>query len=128
MYNKNKFMFGHQTYENVFMSCTSGVAIWTAYEVLFMHMWATGKLEIIDWSVVPHFLLHPCDVETGICGAAKWCSIGCRTLAAAVFLSLSPGSPPVTSYCTSTVLRQTAMTALRLSVRCCRRRGLSSGN
>ena len=32
-----KFMFGHQTYENIFMSCTSGVGIWTAYEASPVH-------------------------------------------------------------------------------------------
>jgi sterol desaturase/sphingolipid hydroxylase (fatty acid hydroxylase superfamily) len=45
--NANKFMFGHQTYENVFVSCTSGVAVWTAYEVLFMNMWANDKISTV---------------------------------------------------------------------------------
>src|SRR5262249_11242954 len=29
------FLFGNQTYENVFWACASGVTIWSAYEVLY---------------------------------------------------------------------------------------------
>jgi len=38
-----KFLFGDQNYENVFMSCTSGVLIWTAYEALFLRAWSLGR-------------------------------------------------------------------------------------
>ena len=33
------------------MCVFSGVGIWTAYEVLFMHMWATDKIPTVyyDW-------------------------------------------------------------------------------
>lgn len=52
-----KFMFGHQTYENIFMSCTSGVGIWTAYEALFMKMWANNSIDFYDdWFHNPDFV------------------------------------------------------------------------
>lgn len=52
-----KFMFGHQTYENVFMSCTSGVGIWTAYEALFLKMWANDSIGFyLDWFHNPAFV------------------------------------------------------------------------
>lgn len=55
-YNK-KFLFGHQTYENVFMSCASGVTIWTAYEALFMRMWANDSIPFYtDWFHNPEFV------------------------------------------------------------------------
>lgn len=52
-----KFMFGHQTYENVFMSCTSGVLIWSAYEALFFRMWAHSTIPVyLDWTHNPAFV------------------------------------------------------------------------
>ena len=52
-----KFLFGHQTYENIFMSCTSGVGIWTAYEALFMKMWANNSIDFYDdWFHNPDFV------------------------------------------------------------------------
>jgi sterol desaturase/sphingolipid hydroxylase (fatty acid hydroxylase superfamily) len=60
-----KFMFGHQTYENVFMSCTSGVLVWTAYEAIFMKLWANDRIPFYTdpfdypvWTVV-QFILIP---------------------------------------------------------------------
>jgi len=45
-----KWLFGDQTYENVFWSCTSGVIFWTFYEVLFMYGWANGKIPVyLNW-------------------------------------------------------------------------------
>ena len=52
-----KFMFGHQTYENIFMSCTSGVGIWTAYEACFLKMWANNSISFYDdWFANPSFV------------------------------------------------------------------------
>lgn len=59
-----KFMFGHQTYENVFMSCVSGVLFWTAFEAIFMKLWATGRVPVVSISDSPiysvlQFILIP---------------------------------------------------------------------
>eukprot|EP00928_Gymnodinium_smaydae_P090419 TRINITY_DN74217_c0_g1_i1.p1 TRINITY_DN74217_c0_g1~~TRINITY_DN74217_c0_g1_i1.p1 ORF type:complete len:358 (+),score=30.27 TRINITY_DN74217_c0_g1_i1:54-1127(+) len=50
-----KFLFGTQTYENVFWSSVSGVFIWTAYEALFLRMWAKGRIGSMypDWRMNP---------------------------------------------------------------------------
>ena len=44
-----RFFTGNQTYDNIFWSCTSGVGVWTAYEVIMMWGYANG------W--FPHFLV-----------------------------------------------------------------------
>lgn len=60
-----KFLFGHQTYENVIFSCTSGVLIWTAYEAVFMKLWATNRisfyLDVTEYPLwtVAQFILIP---------------------------------------------------------------------
>lgn len=52
-----KFLFGHQTYENVFMSCVSGVAVWTMYEAAFLKLWANGSIDFYeDWFHNPSFV------------------------------------------------------------------------
>ena len=40
--NNSRFLFNDQVYDNVFWSCTSGVAIWTAYEAIMLQSWATN--------------------------------------------------------------------------------------
>ena len=47
--NDARFFTGNQTRDNIFWSCTSGVGIWTAYEVIMMWGYANG------W--FPHFLV-----------------------------------------------------------------------
>jgi len=52
-----KHLFGDQTYENLFYSHL-GWLVWTAYEVFFMHMWATGRLPYYsDWFANPWYSL-----------------------------------------------------------------------
>jgi len=61
----NKFLFGHQTYDNVFWSCTSGVIFWTFYEALFLYLIANNKCKSIYlnytdypiWSTIFMFLI-----------------------------------------------------------------------
>lgn len=36
------FMFGSQNIDNVIRTFATGVPIWTAYEILMLHLWATG--------------------------------------------------------------------------------------
>ena len=47
--NDAAFLHRNQTRDNIFWSCTSGVGIWTAYEVIMMWGYANG------W--FPHFLV-----------------------------------------------------------------------
>lgn len=46
--DNKKFLFGHQTYDNVFRSCLSGCTIWTAYEVLYVWGAANGWFPYLD--------------------------------------------------------------------------------
>jgi len=60
-----KFLFGDQTLENVFTSCTSGVLIWSALEALFLRAWSLGRvkglyLDVFDrpiWSLAQLILI-----------------------------------------------------------------------
>jgi len=47
----NKWILGSQTAENVFVSCSSGVLTWTAYEAIFLRLWAVGAIPgaYFDW-------------------------------------------------------------------------------
>jgi len=45
--NDKRFLFKDQVYDNIFWCSVSGnfsVGIWTLYEVMFLHLWATGKI------------------------------------------------------------------------------------
>lgn len=52
-----KFLFGDQVKDNVFWSCASGVPVWTAYEALFLWLWAwqtAGATAVyVDWWACP---------------------------------------------------------------------------
>eukprot|EP00927_Polykrikos_kofoidii_P061847 TRINITY_DN5667_c0_g1_i1.p1 TRINITY_DN5667_c0_g1~~TRINITY_DN5667_c0_g1_i1.p1 ORF type:complete len:355 (+),score=34.91 TRINITY_DN5667_c0_g1_i1:206-1270(+) len=54
-HSSTKFMFGSQTYENVWMSCASGVLVWSVYEAVFLRLWALGLLPgtYFDWWQCP---------------------------------------------------------------------------
>ena len=43
-----KFMFGSQTWDNVFFSLVSGCGVWSGYEVLFMWGWANNIFPTLD--------------------------------------------------------------------------------
>jgi len=48
-----RFLFRRQAYDNVFWSCASGCAIWTAYEVLYFWAAAHRRVPLIDWRAHP---------------------------------------------------------------------------
>ena len=45
--NSNPFLFGKQTYDNMFWTLCSGVPIWTAYEVFTLWNFANGNLTYV---------------------------------------------------------------------------------
>lgn len=47
------FLFGHQTYDNMFHTLVSGVPIWTAYEVLLLWAYANGVAPMISFAEHP---------------------------------------------------------------------------
>jgi sterol desaturase/sphingolipid hydroxylase (fatty acid hydroxylase superfamily) len=47
------FLFGHQTYDNLFYTLVSGVPIWTAYEVLLLWAYANGIAPMINFAEHP---------------------------------------------------------------------------
>ena len=47
------FLFGHQTYDNMFHTLVSGVPIWTAYEVLLLWAYANGMAPYIGFAEHP---------------------------------------------------------------------------
>ncbi len=59
---RSEFLFGHQLWDNVFRSLTTGVLVWTAYEVGFMWAYANGVAPSISfdnnplWFIVLIFL------------------------------------------------------------------------
>ena len=64
------FLFGHQTYDNMFYTLVSGVPIWTAYELLLLWAYANGIAPMI--SIAEHpigfvalFFLVPLIHEVG---------------------------------------------------------------
>lgn len=54
--DNSKFLFGDQVYDNVFWSCVSGVAVWSAYEVLFFRLWWLKLTPVYyDWWSKPYY-------------------------------------------------------------------------
>lgn len=47
------FLFGDQTYDNMFHTLVSGVPIWTAYEVLLLWSYANGYAPLISFDAHP---------------------------------------------------------------------------
>jgi sterol desaturase/sphingolipid hydroxylase (fatty acid hydroxylase superfamily) len=47
------FSFGNQVHDNMFWSLTSGVAFWTAYEVLMLWAMANGYAPVLQWADNP---------------------------------------------------------------------------
>jgi sterol desaturase/sphingolipid hydroxylase (fatty acid hydroxylase superfamily) len=47
------FLFGHQTYDNMFYTLVSGVPIWTAYEALLLWAYANGLAPMISYAEHP---------------------------------------------------------------------------
>jgi sterol desaturase/sphingolipid hydroxylase (fatty acid hydroxylase superfamily) len=47
------FLFGHQTYDNMFYTLVSGVSIWTAYELLLLWAYANGIAPMISFAEHP---------------------------------------------------------------------------
>ena len=48
-----KFLFGNQTWDNVFWNFVSGVTIWTGYEALALWLWANHKIPYVGWREHP---------------------------------------------------------------------------
>ena len=66
----SKFTFNNQTKDNVFWTLISGIPIWTAYEVLMLWAYASGKIPFVSPSDSPVvflllFLLVPFIHEAG---------------------------------------------------------------
>ena len=51
--DSSTFLFGNQTYDNMFHTLVSGVPIWTAYEVLLLWAYANGYAPIISFADHP---------------------------------------------------------------------------
>lgn len=51
------FLWNDQVYDNIFWSCTSGVTIWTAYEVITFWLYANNKLPYIDLNTHPVYFV-----------------------------------------------------------------------
>lgn len=47
------FLFGSQVRENMFWTAGSGVAIWTAYEVVTLWAFASGTIPMLNWEAHP---------------------------------------------------------------------------
>ena len=47
------FLFGDQTFDNMFWALASGVPIWTAYEVLLLWAYASGTIGILNFAEHP---------------------------------------------------------------------------
>ena len=47
------FLGGTQLRDNVFWGVASGCTIWTAYEVVMMWAYATGRIPYVDWETQP---------------------------------------------------------------------------
>ena len=47
--NARQFLLGDQVSDNIFWTCTSGVLLWTAYEVFFMWGYANDLLPALEW-------------------------------------------------------------------------------
>jgi sterol desaturase/sphingolipid hydroxylase (fatty acid hydroxylase superfamily) len=64
--NDPKFLFHDQVYDNVFWSCVSGCAIWTAYEVLYLWCAAHRWVPLVDWRT------HPVYCALWLCAIPFW--------------------------------------------------------
>ncbi|MGI9306252.1 MAG: sterol desaturase family protein [Gammaproteobacteria bacterium] len=51
------YTLNSQLRDNIFWSCTSGVLVWSAYEVLMTWCYANGYLAISDWDLNPFWFL-----------------------------------------------------------------------
>lgn len=51
--DNKRFMFNDQVKDNIFRSCVIGVPIWTAYELLYIHLVGTGTVRIITFARNP---------------------------------------------------------------------------
>lgn len=51
------FLFGNQLWDNMFWSLTSGVAVWTAYESVFMWVYANGLATMITLEDHPFWFI-----------------------------------------------------------------------
>jgi len=60
------FLFRNQLWDNIFWSCTSGVGVWTAYEVLFMWSYANKVIPYVSWSE------HPIYCAVWLCAIPFW--------------------------------------------------------
>ena len=47
------FLFGNQTYDNIFLTFISGVSIWTLFEVFILSLAANGYLNLVSPTVQP---------------------------------------------------------------------------
>ena len=50
---RRTFLFNSQVRDNVFWSCISGVAVWSAWEVILVYGYANGWLPYLSWSDNP---------------------------------------------------------------------------
>ncbi len=48
-----KFLFGNQTYDNIFWNFASGCVIWSAFEVLTLWMYGNGRLPFVSFDRHP---------------------------------------------------------------------------
>ena len=62
-YNENwpgkhrRFLFGHQTRDNIFWSIVSGCTVWTAYEVVSYWLFANGHIGYLNWEQHPVYFV-----------------------------------------------------------------------
>ena len=52
-----RFIFQHQTWDNIFWSTVSGCSIWSTYEVLTLWAYANGLLPYADWHAHPVYFI-----------------------------------------------------------------------
>jgi len=52
-----KFLFGNQTWDNIFWNLTSGAIIWTGWEAVTLWMYANGRLPYIDFASRPVYFV-----------------------------------------------------------------------
>jgi sterol desaturase/sphingolipid hydroxylase (fatty acid hydroxylase superfamily) len=52
-----RFLFGNQTWDNVFWSLTSGCIIWTAYEAVTLWAWANKLIPYVDFKTRPVYFV-----------------------------------------------------------------------
>ncbi|MDJ0957375.1 MAG: sterol desaturase family protein [Arenicellales bacterium] len=54
--NSRKFLWGNQTWDNMFWSLVSGCTIWSLYESLTLWAYATDLIPRVEWSDAPIYL------------------------------------------------------------------------